>query len=46
VTAYVDVENVYGYAAPVDIAYNYNFTQHGYLRGIPILPGVGVRGDL
>jgi TonB family protein len=46
VTAYVDVENVYGYAAPVDIAHNYNFTQHGYLRGIPILPGVGVRGDL
>lgn len=46
VTAYVDVENVYSYAAPVDVAYNYNYTQHGYLKGIPILPGLGVRGDL
>jgi hypothetical protein len=45
-TAYVDVENVYSYAAPVGLSYNYNFTQHGYRGGFPILPGLGVRGEL
>jgi TonB family protein len=46
VTAYADIENIYSYAAPIDVSYNYNFTQHGYLKGFPILPGLGVRGEL
>jgi hypothetical protein len=45
-TAYLDVENAYSYAAPIDVSYNYNFTQHGYLKGVPILPGLGIRGEL
>jgi TonB family protein len=46
VTAYVDIQNVYSYQAPVEPSYNYNFTRHGYLSGFPILPGIGLRGEL
>jgi TonB family protein len=45
-TVYADVENVYNYRAPVGSASNYNFTQHAYDLGLPILPTLGVRGEL
>ncbi len=45
-TWYLDVENVYNYQAPVGETYNYNFTQSAYAKGLPILPSIGLRGEL
>jgi TonB family protein len=46
ITAYVDVTNVYNYRAPTDTSSNYNYTQQGWVQGLPILPSIGVRGEL
>jgi hypothetical protein len=45
-SAYLDVQNVYNNAAKEDLAYNFNFTQRTYQTGLPIIPSVGVRGEL
>ncbi len=44
-SAYLDVQNVYNNAAVEDISYNYNFSQHTYQTGLPILPSIGIRGE-
>ena len=45
-TFYADIENVYSYQAPVGQTYNYNYTQSAYAKGLPILPSLGLRGEL
>jgi TonB family protein len=45
-TAYLDVENVYDYQAPTGIAYSFDFAKNDYARGLPILPSIGLRGEL
>jgi hypothetical protein len=45
-TWYVDIQNVYNYQAPAGQTYNYNFTQSSYVKGLPILPSIGLRGEL
>ena len=45
-TWYLDVENVYSYQAPAGETYNYNFSQSAYAKGLPILPSIGLRGEL
>jgi TonB family protein len=45
-TWYLDVENVYSYQAPAGQTTNYNFTQSAYAKGPPILPSIGLRGEL
>jgi hypothetical protein len=45
-TAYLDVENVYSYGAPIDRAYSFNFTKSEVVSGLPILPSIGLRGEL
>jgi TonB family protein len=45
-TAYADVENVYNYRAPLGTSSNYNYTQQGYDQGLPIIPSLGLRGEL
>ena len=45
-TAYLDIQNIYNYQAPEGQTYNYNFTQSAYVRGLPILPILGLRGEL
>jgi TonB family protein len=45
-SAYLDVQNVYNYAAREAISYNYNFTQSTYQQGIPIIPSLGIRGEI
>ncbi len=45
-TWYVDIENVYSYQAPAGETYNYNFTQSAFVKGLPILPSIGLRGEL
>jgi len=46
VTVYADVTNVYNYQAPTGTSSNYNFTQQGVVNGLPILPSIGLRGEL
>jgi hypothetical protein len=45
-TSYLDIENVYSYQAPAGQTYNYNYTQSAYVGGLPILPSIGLRGEL
>ncbi len=45
-TWFLDIENVYSYQAPVGQTYNYNFTQSAPVKGLPILPNIGLRGEL
>jgi hypothetical protein len=44
-TFYADVQNVYISKNPEGVTYNYNFTQSGYVNGLPILPSLGLRGE-
>ncbi len=41
--AYLDVQNVTNHSNPEEIVYNTNYTQRGYITGLPILPVFGVR---
>ncbi len=43
-SVFVDVQNVYNAENPATILYNYNYTQSAVVRGLPILPTVGVAG--
>jgi TonB family protein len=45
-SAYLDVQNIYNYASRDSISYNYNFTQSQYGTGLPIIPSLGVRGEI
>jgi hypothetical protein len=40
---YLDVQNVTNHSNPEEIVYNTNYTQRGYITGLPILPVVGAR---
>jgi len=43
--AYLEVQNVYNHQNVEGIQYNYDFTEQGYVYGLPILPVFGVRGE-
>jgi hypothetical protein len=45
-TAYLDIENVYSYAAPIGVAYSFDYRRGEFARGLPILPSIGLRGEL
>jgi TonB family protein len=45
-TAYVDLWNVYNRANPEQVEFNYNYQKSTYTTGFPILPIVGLRGEL
>ncbi len=45
-TAYLDVQNVYNRANPEGQVYSYDFAQAKPAPGLPILPIVGLRGEL
>jgi TonB family protein len=40
---YLDVQNVTNHSNPEEIVYNTNYTQKGYITGLPILPVIGAR---
>jgi TonB family protein len=44
-SAYLDVQNIYNNPAVEAIIYNYDFSQHAYQTGLPILPSIGLRGE-
>ncbi len=45
-SAYLDVSNVYVNAAAIDYAYNFDYTARTAVTTLPILPALGVRGEL
>ncbi len=45
-SAYLDIQNVYYHANPVGTGYSYDFAEHAHYRGLPILPSVGIRGEI
>ncbi|MEY4550216.1 MAG: hypothetical protein RL685_6411 [Pseudomonadota bacterium] len=45
-SAYLDVQNAYNRNNTEDAAYNYDFSQRKQLQGLPILPVIGIRGEL
>ena len=42
---YVDVQNVTNRRNPEDIVYNFDYTQQGYITGLPVLPVLGARAE-
>ncbi len=40
---YLDVQNVTDHSNPEEIVYNTNYTQRGYITGLPILPVMGAK---
>jgi TonB family protein len=45
-SAYLDVQNVYNRQNPEGLQYNYNYSQSTTVSGLPILPIIGIRGEL
>jgi hypothetical protein len=45
-SAYLDVQNVYNRENSEDIGYNYDFSENKPVPGLPILPILGLRGEL
>jgi TonB family protein len=43
---FLDVRNVYNYQSQEGIIYNYDYSQKTPLRGLPIIPALGIRGEL
>jgi TonB family protein len=45
-SAYLDVRNAYYRKNPEAMTYNYNYSQSSIVSGLPILPVLGLRGEL
>ena len=45
-TAYLDVANVYDQRSTIGWAYNFDYTQKRAIQSVPILPTLGLRGEL
>ncbi|MCA9666808.1 MAG: TonB family protein [Myxococcales bacterium] len=43
--AYLDVQNVYNAKNPEATLYDYRFRQSGPLRGLPLIPSIGIKGS-
>lgn len=43
---YLDVQNAYDHQGDEGRVYNYNFTQSGTIPGLPIIPSLGLRGEI
>jgi TonB family protein len=43
---YLDVQNVWNAKNPETVTYSFDYSQHGWLRGLPIIPVLGLRGEL
>jgi hypothetical protein len=43
---YLDIQNVTNKQNPEGLFYSFNYTQKSYVYGIPILPSLGIRGEL
>ena len=45
-SAYLDVQNAYNHQNTESIGYNFDYSQTSATKGLPILPIVGIRGEL
>lgn len=45
-SAYLDVQNVYNHPAKESFVYNFDYSRRSYQTGIPIIPSIGLRGEL
>ncbi len=45
-TAYADVQNVYFHRSEEGVSYNFDYTKSAPVLGLPLLPILGLRGDL
>ena len=45
-TLYLDIQNVYNATNREGIVYSYDYSQTSDLPGLPILPSLGLRGEL
>lgn len=43
---YLDIQNIYFHRSQEGVSYNYNYVQQSPVLGLPILPILGLRGDL
>ncbi len=41
---FLDVQNVYNYRAIIRVSYNHDYTETSYLRDLPIIPALGLKG--
>ncbi len=44
-TAYLEVQNATNRKSAEDVAYNYDFTQRGWMTGLPLFPSFGLRAE-
>ncbi|MBC7973350.1 MAG: TonB-dependent receptor plug domain-containing protein [Myxococcales bacterium] len=45
-SAYLDISNVYVNAAAIDYQYNFDYTRRTAVTTLPIIPSIGIRGEL
>jgi TonB family protein len=45
-STYLDVQNVYNHPAAESFIYNFDYSRRSYQTGIPIIPSIGLRGEL
>lgn len=45
-SAFLDINNAYMNAPFIQYQYNFDYTQRGEISGIPILPTIGIKGEL
>jgi TonB family protein len=45
-TLYFELQNTINRGNPEGVRYNYNFTDRRYITGLPIIPSLGIRGEL
>jgi len=46
ITAYLDVQNIYNRRNPEGSRYNFDYSQTGVVAGLPIIPSLGLRGEI
>jgi outer membrane receptor protein involved in Fe transport len=44
-TAYLEVQNVTNRKNPEDVTYNYDFSERGWVTGLPLFPSFGIRAE-
>jgi TonB family protein len=45
-SAYLDLQNAYNHQNTEEISYNYNYSKTDTVAGLPLLPVLGIRGEL
>jgi hypothetical protein len=44
--AYLDVQNAYNHRSEEGRTYNYNYSQSKAIPGLPVIPSLGIRGEI